>query len=200
MTVQIQHEAGCDANHTRRQRCNQKAAERFHDGVGLDQMAPNGAAHQAHAQTQVFCSSCGTPTFDGAAYCYRCGDPIIGGSLNPVRDATPSAAYNGTEIVRLRPDPLWEDARGWRAAAWTGAAALVLGVIILQAAPAAGILTIGFGGLAIAGFWIARSETNGWADDGPAWVALGRVLWIVFRIALILTVIGYALSKISDRR
>jgi len=56
------------------------------------------------------------------------------------------------------------------------------------------------GALAIAGFWMARSATNGWNEDGPAWVRFGRVLWILFRIALILTVLGYALSKISDRR
>jgi hypothetical protein len=200
MTATIEHDADCDTIHTRRQRCNQNAAQQEQARGVSSGDAPRRAASPPVTPAQVYCSSCGTPTFSEAAYCYRCGAPIVLGSRNALDDAVPSSAYVITETVRLRPDPLWDDARGWRAVAWTGVAAAVVGLIIAQSAPVAGVLTLVLGVLAVAGYWVARSETKGWTEDGPSWVALGRVLWIVFRIALVLTIIGWALSRIADRR
>jgi hypothetical protein len=71
---------------------------------------------------------------------------------------------------------------------------VVVGVLAFTSSPPIGFLLVLLGAAGIFGWWKARTETNGWWEDGPAWISLGRVIGFLFQVLIILTILGYILA------
>lgn len=107
--------------------------------------------------------------------------------------------HEPASVYITRPDPLWDDARGWRRAAWWGSLAVLLGLALLGTNDPVALVLMLFGTAGAVGWWKARSETDGWTREGSAWISLGRVLLILFNVLMFLTVVGAIIGLFFGR-